>query len=367
MEKLNNLTTEIRKNELVSNETEKMARIGGWEYDLATEKIYWSREVYAIYGLSLDVDPDILLAVDAYLEPYKHQLQVAIQRAIEDGESYEFELQLRQASGKVLWVRALGKPVISEDGAICGLRGTLQDIDEEKKKQIQLQQSVIIISEQNKRLLNFAHIVSHNLRSHSGNLKTLLELIRVTTDQEEREVFIGYLNKLSDSLGQTIEHLADVIKIQTEIKTTRKSIQLEDVLDDTISILAPTLDETNAIIDADFTGAPEIEYVQAYIESIMLNLVSNAVKYRHPDRAPEILIRSFSKNGKTIMTVADNGLGIDLVKVGDHLFGMYQTFHENKDARGIGLFITKNQVEAMGGTVSVESTPDKGSVFIVEF
>ena len=94
-------------------------------------------------------------------------------------------------------------------------------------------------------------------------------------------------------------------------------------------------------------------------------MISNAIKYRHEDRNPEIEIQTRENNGSRTILIRDNGLGIDLKKHRDKLFGMYKTFHRNRDSRGIGLFITKNQVESMGGKIEVESQVNEGTTFKV--
>ncbi|MDB5111030.1 MAG: domain/sensory box/EAL domain protein, partial [Mucilaginibacter sp.] len=104
----------------------------------------------------------------------------------------------------------------------------------------------------------------------------------------------------------------------------------------------------------------------AYMESIIFNLLSNAIKYRSLVRKPEVTISYFNMpRGKYGFVVTDNGIGIDLKKYGDQLFGMYKTFNGNHDAKGMGLFITKNQVESFGGSIEVISEVDKGTTFRV--
>ena len=110
-----------------------------------------------------------------------------------------------------------------------------------------------------------------------------------------------------------------------------------------------------------------INVVKAYLESILLNIFTNAIKYKAPKRYPKITINCEHVKGFTILSVTDNGLGIDLEKHGHKLFGMYKTFHGNRDARGIGLFITKNQIEAMKGKIEAESELDKGTTFKIYF
>jgi hypothetical protein len=110
-----------------------------------------------------------------------------------------------------------------------------------------------------------------------------------------------------------------------------------------------------------------VNYNPAYLESILLNFLSNAIKYASPDRRPQISLSIFNENGELGLLISDNGIGIDMKKNADKLFGMYKTFNNNADARGIGLFITKNQIDAMGGRVEVESVLGVGSIFKIFF
>ena len=105
----------------------------------------------------------------------------------------------------------------------------------------------------------------------------------------------------------------------------------------------------------------------AYFESILQNLVSNAIKYRSPERSPIVQINLIQENDYVLLEVTDNGLGIDLQKYGSRIFGMYKTFHRNKDAKGLGLFITKTQIEAINGKIEIASTVNMGTSFKVYF
>ena len=106
-----------------------------------------------------------------------------------------------------------------------------------------------------------------------------------------------------------------------------------------------------------------VRAIPSYMESIIMNFITNSIKYKHPDRDPIIKITSTKNNGYIVISIKDNGIGIDLKKYGDKLFGMYKTFHKNPDAKGIGLYITKNQVEAMNGKIITCSEVDKGTTF----
>jgi signal transduction histidine kinase len=236
-----------------------------------------------------------------------------------------------------------------------------------KKKEIEAQKSVQIINSQNQRLQNYAHVVSHNLRTHSGNIETLLRMIEEAEDDETKKMLLEHLHKVSQGLNETITHLNDVAQIQKDIQTATTNICFKDVYEKTIGVLMPVINETGASITPDFSQLNSIQYIPAYIESIMLNLLSNSLKYKHAERRPEITMKTFVKDNKHFLQVSDNGLGIDLSRHKQKLFGIYKTFHKHPDARGIGLFITKNQVEALGGNIDVLSEPGVGSTFTVQF
>jgi len=106
-----------------------------------------------------------------------------------------------------------------------------------------------------------------------------------------------------------------------------------------------------------------VRAIPAYLESIVLNFLTNSIKYRSEDRPLKIIVDAEKSGGYVKLSVTDNGRGIDLKRHRKKLFGMYKTFHKHKDARGVGLFITKNQIEAMEGKVEVESTPGIGTTF----
>jgi signal transduction histidine kinase len=125
--------------------------------------------------------------------------------------------------------------------------------------------------------------------------------------------------------------------------------------------------QSDAGITTDFIEAPIIRYPNIYLESIFLNLLSNALKYAHPDRKLLIRIRSFRTEGKVILTVSDNGLGINMNKYGHQVFKLRKTFHRHPESRGIGLFMIKNQIVSMGGEITVSSIENEGSTFIVTF
>ncbi|HCZ34797.1 MAG TPA: two-component sensor histidine kinase, partial [Cytophagales bacterium] len=110
-----------------------------------------------------------------------------------------------------------------------------------------------------------------------------------------------------------------------------------------------------------------ISTIPTYIESILYNLIANAIKFRSPNRKPVVTIKTFSSENQIAIHVSDNGLGIDLSLVRDKLYGLYQRFHTHVEGRGLGLYLVKAQVDALSGSIEIESSPDKGTTFRIRF
>lgn len=257
--------------------------------------------------------------------------------------------------------------VRNEQHEIIGYLGIATDITKIKKVEREMQSLLAVTNDQNKRLSNFAHIVSHNLRSHSGNFTLILNLLEIEKDAKTRKKILGMLRTASDNLSEAILHLNEVAVLNTTIPEKSKPINLKKALQTTLTNVELELKSTGGVCSCEIPEAIHINAIPAYLDSILLNLLTNAIKYRSPERTLKIQISALKTALHTELIVRDNGLGIDLKRHSSKLFGMYKTFHGNADARGIGLFITKNQMEAMGGRIDVESTPNIGTTFKLFF
>lgn len=248
-------------------------------------------------------------------------------------------------------------------GEIIGFLGVASDISRMKAAEKEIKTLLNVTSDQNKRLLNFAHIVSHNLRSHSGNLLMLLGLIGEEYDEVHEMQMFPMLQTAADNLRETVDHLNEVVAMNTGTSENLKAVNLHEAIEQARGSVQALLTSSGVGFTNKVDKRAQVDAVPAYLDSILLNFITNAIKYRSPDRVPALEIASKSVAGQQVVSITDNGMGIDLKRHRDKLFGMYKTFHRNKDARGIGLFITKNQIEAMGGKVEVESMVNEGTTF----
>jgi signal transduction histidine kinase len=130
-----------------------------------------------------------------------------------------------------------------------------------------------------------------------------------------------------------------------------------------VDALQMDIKSSNALVINEIDPETKIISNSAYLDSIILNFLSNAIKYAQPGRAPIVRLKAEADEKQIILTVNDNGRGIDLAKYGEELFGMYKTFHGNDDAKGIGLYLVKLQIDALGGSIEVESEVGTGSTF----
>lgn len=239
----------------------------------------------------------------------------------------------------------------------------MTDISELKSAQKEIDRILRITKDQNKRLKNFAQIVSHNLKSNAGNIEMLLDIyIEENPGVKENEIVkMAFL--ASRKLKETLEDLNKVALINLSDSKKIIPINLRKTVTETLDSINGLIRKSNLQVLNTIPEELEVLSLPAYMESIILNFATNAIKYRSLEREPILRIEAVQGEQYVELFIEDNGLGIDLKKFGDKLFGMYKTFHHNEDAKGIGLFITKNQIEAIGGKVEVESQVDEGTKF----
>ncbi|CAN5320786.1 hypothetical protein BH23BAC1_BH23BAC1_51330 [soil metagenome] len=231
------------------------------------------------------------------------------------------------------------------------------------------QQTILInkLNHQYRVLDDFVNIISHNVRSPVKNITSLISILNDKEYSKDFDFILGKLNKVSQNLNETLNELLDVVQIKQDVNIERQSLQFKDVCDKVNDSLQGDILIKDVTIICDFSECPVIQYPLTYLESIFHNLISNAIKYSSPERIPKILISTHIKKGKTMLVISDNGLGLDLERIGDKLFGLRKIFHTTENAKGVGLFMTKAHIESLGGEITVESIVNIGTTFTVIF
>lgn len=340
---------------------------GVWDWDLTTNKVYYSSESMKILEIT---ESDLVAAPEEWdervhpddREEYYGNINLHFENKIPFYETCHRVL----CNGKYKWILDRGKVIERDDnGKPLRIVGTHTDISEQKEKEIELAKMLEIVNTQNNKLLNFAHIVSHNLRTHSGNIKSLLDLHKETLLSDVDT--LSNIQIVSDELFSTIENLNDLVSIYTERENNLQQLKVNSFIDKVLDVLHESIKLKGIQVLNYIPNSTKVVCIPAYLESIMLNLVTNAIKYSDPNKEPKIVFTTEVNEEFIILNVKDNGLGIDLEKHKDSIFGLYKTFHKNNDARGVGLYLTKNQIENMGGKIEVESTLNFGSTFKIYF
>ena len=354
---------EIERNRL--NEAQAIAKVGSWEFNPVTAELSGTKEFYRIFELE---NIDLLNNYTSYRKKFhpedRYLFDNLLDNILNNKEGFNFEHRIVCNNGNIRHLSCtIGETRKGSEGGINCISGTIQDITDRKNAEIELNNSFNIVTEQNKRLLNFSYIVSHNLRSHTSNITSLLTLLEEEDTKEGKEQLINHIRNVSDLLNETMVNLNDVVSIQKNVNLIVEPLPLREYVEKAMGVLSEQVTLKKAVIKNNVSKEIVVNYNPAYLESIVLNFISNAIKYGQAGRPPLVLVDCFQEEDFTILHIKDNGLGIDMKKYGEKLFGMYKTFHGNKDARGIGLFICKNQIETMGGKIEVDSELGVGTTF----
>jgi len=278
-------------------------------------------------------------------------------------QQHEIELQRNNLSAQNEQLQE-AKRIIEEQNQLIQRKNNELGVEVERQTH-DLKQTNLELIEQNSRLEQFAFIISHNLRAPMARLVGLSTILDFAKDTKEASDIVHLMVKSTHDLDHVIKDLTLILGIQKMNTQILSEIQLESLLHKVLKTLEVEIKETEANIVFDFTSVNSVTSLHPYMESIFYNLLSNAIKYRHPGRSPSIRIKSKSVHGYVQLDVADNGLGIDIEKYRDNLFNLYKRFHFHVEGKGMGLYLVKTQVAALGGKVEIKSIVNEGTVFSI--
>lgn len=240
----------------------------------------------------------------------------------------------------------------------------LVSIKSRVEKQQEFDHLLLTTTNQNKRLKDFSFMTSHNIRSSVANLLGLTNLLQF---EPENKDYLNMLNESAENLDNTINNISALLNFENEffLKENQKC-NLQEVFERILALTNQIIEEKNAEIIIHIEPNIIINTVTAYIDSIFHNLVTNALKYGVTDESKIIEINTSADAENIHIHVKDYGLGIDLNKYRDKIFKFGSRFHlANSKGEGMGLFMTKNQVEALGGKIEVNSEVGRYTVFTV--
>ena len=233
----------------------------------------------------------------------------------------------------------------------------------------ELQEANVQLVRTNGELDTFVYTASHDLRAPINNLLGLVQTLEdhlptPVRQGEEVGAVVGMMKSSLARFGQTLDQLAQVGTQRQEASDPRELLNLATVLDEVRQDLAPVLAASAGRLETDLAGKATVLFAPQHLRSVLYNLVSNAFKYRHPDRAPVVHVRSRYEPGRVVVSVQDNGLGLSEQQQ-DQLFGLFRRLHSHVDGTGVGLYLVKKILDNVGGAVRVESQLGQGSTFTV--
>ena len=341
------------------------AKVGLWDLDIVNNQLHWDDVMYEVYGskredFSGDFDAwEKTVHPDDKEEALKH-----VEKAISGEQEFNTVFRILTSKGDVRYITGKGEVFRDTQGNPIRMIGANTDITKIKRNEARLRKLLEITEKQNQSLLNFAHIVSHNLRSNSSNLSLLTGMVR--NGKLPLDKAVEMIEVSAERLEQTVVDLNEVVQVKTK-QEHQNPVLFRKVLLEVLEGINGTWEEAEAQLDLEIDQKLKVKGVKAYVESVVLNMLTNALKYSKDEEPLKLKVFAQSDLDEVRIYFQDNGQGIDLKKHKDKIFGMYKTFHGNPDAKGIGLFLSQNQMESMGGKITVESQVGKGATFCLHF
>lgn len=282
---------------------------------------------------------------------------------------YRNQLQQKKA---FLLLHQKQQEIVSQSEELKALNDEMSSLNEHledvvRQRTAELDKSITELLKQNQDMEQFSFIVSHNLRAPVARILGLVSILEKNEINGEYNLgIIRHLENVSLDLDTIIKDLTQVITIRNGKEQENEPVNLKQLTMTTFTFFNEELSKNNIYFAIEDGENVEVYSVKSYLQSIIYNLISNAIKYRNPLRPLEILIKIAENQDYLIYSIQDNGLGIDLKKIDPYkIFGLYQRMHIHVEGKGLGLFLVKTQLDALGGKIEVESEVDIGSTFTV--
>jgi len=218
----------------------------------------------------------------------------------------------------------------------------------------------------NRQLKEYNSIVAHNLRAPTTSMSALISMVSGSEDYEEVKTIIPKLNTISGSINTLVQDLLTYVRVLNDDNIKIEKFEIKPVIEQSLCLFVETIDGT-VNVEIDLSGWKTIKFSKIYFQSVVQNLISNAIKYRDPTKESYIKIKTIRQKEKRILIVEDNGIGINLEKHQSEIFKLYRRFHRNVSGKGMGLFMVKTQLESLNAEIRVESDYGRGSSFIITF
>ncbi|SDM40709.1 ABC-type nitrate/sulfonate/bicarbonate transport system, substrate-binding protein [Daejeonella rubra] len=343
------------------------ADLGIWDRNLDTNEIRFDEKWF----LNLGCDPKLFASHDGWIDAIHPDDKKSIQNsvlALRAGNSNYNNLtyRIKTNQGYWKWILSFSKIFQANDGR--HVVGAILDIDVIKSREIELQELTKALTKTNNELEKFAYITSHNLRAPVVNLLSLTEMqTDETLSKEIKEEINNSIHQCVLQLNSTLNDLVEIVASKSGENTQCEDLDLQTELNLVLSSIENQVRQSGMHIETNFTECKSIYFPRHFLNSILINLLTNSIKYKSNDRKLVISLKTRKNKDQTVLYFSDNGIGINMEKFGKKIFGLYQRFHTKIEGKGLGLYIIKSQIEAMNGKIEVDSLPDVGTTFRIYF
>lgn len=333
-----------------------------WEFNQENGKFsFISDKVEAILGYSKDEIIFNNLFWEEHISPDDQKEVLTKIKALNGKNNYlDIEYRMISANGKMIWVRGIMNYVKNKRTNKKLIRGVIIDITQAKQIETNLYQSLDIVREQNRRIFNFSHIVSHNLRSHTSNIQSIINLLEITQKPKEREELLDMIKVVSNDLDDSVHHLNEITNIYTNLNIEKQKIQLKLAVESVLSNLDNIITLRKAKIKNLLPNNFVIHHNKLYLDNIIMNFLIYILKNKDLKTTPNIEIKSYVESNYVVLEIKDLGNGLNINRNSDKIFSLFQSPENDTEINhGFGLFIAKSQIEALNGKVLVESSENE--------
>lgn len=281
-------------------------------------------------------------------------------------EDLKIEYRMIGSSGSIVWIReviCMPKSILKEKK----LRGFITDITHVKNSEQALKETFALINEQNRKMVSFSHIISHNLRLHASNIDGITNLISNATSKTEIKEMVRMLKEVVGNLNDTLFNLNSVVNTKNNDELPKLPLRLREYVDIAIATHSDEIIAREARVINNVDDGISIEFNASYLKSILENIISNSLRFKAENRDLEIVISCVPDTDGWLLDISDNGVGIDLSRYKNRIFTFNETVSGRKIADGLDFYITRNKIETLGGKINVESILGEGTTFHVYF
>jgi PAS domain S-box-containing protein len=290
--------------------------------------------------------------------------------AIEMGEPYEIEVINYRKNKAPFWSSVSISPLKDVKGNITHWIGIKRDISKRKEQEQEREQLIRELTLHNKDLRQFSFITSHNMKAPLSNLQGLLNMIK------EIDIQDNALKEIIEDFKVSTQQLNDTINDLVKILIIKENTSVEQEVINIATTISKVYEKLTGLAD-DYKHKPNITMIldeaqsiffnRSYFEGIILQLMSNAIVFQSPDRQLQINITAYKSKNGIALSIKDNGIGLNTERYKDRLFGLYQRFHSISTSKGLGLYLVKSQMEALGGSVEIISNENEGTELLLHF